>query len=110
MYKLEYSEPFNVDIDSARNYIRNILKAPIASRNLTKLTIKMLNQLEIMPFSRALVDDDDLSSKGVRSMLVKDYLIIYKINENKMIVNLIRFLHATSDWMNILKEDIDEDS
>jgi len=109
MYTLVFSKVFEDDIDLCYNYIKDNLEAPMAAENLMTELYEKLNHIKEKPYSRPLVHDEFLSSLGVRSIKVKNYLIFYFIEEDvkdndKNYVNLISFMYNKRDWINILKE------
>ena len=109
MYKLLFSKIIDDDIDSSYNYIKDILKAPIAAENLMKELYDKLNYIKEKPYSRPLVHDEFLASLGIRSIRVKNYLIFYNIEEDEndkdnKYINVISFMYNKRDWINILKE------
>jgi len=114
MYELVFSKTIDDEIDSCYDYIKDILEAPIAAENLMKELYEKLNYLKEKPYSRPLVHDEFLSSLGVRTLKVKNYLVFYYIeedgkDENKKYVNLISFMYNKRDWISILKKiDIEE--
>ena len=65
-----------------------------------------LNYIKEKPCSRPFVHDKFLSSLGIRSIKVKNYIVFYYIedNKNKKFVNLVSFMYNKRDWANILKE------
>ena len=109
MYTLVYTEPFNDDIESIRDYFRSKKEKRIGA-NLVNSIIKKLNHLELMPFSRALVQDELLASDGYRSLQIKNYILLFTIDMENMVVYLERIFHGSQDWMNILKEDLEDEN
>ena len=108
MFELVFSNNFEEEIDSCYDYIKDILEAPMAAESLMKELYEKLNYLKEKPYSRPLVQDEFLSSLGIRSVKVKNYLVFYYIEENakdrtSKFVNLISFMYNKRDWMNILK-------
>ena len=114
MFELAFSKNFEEEIDSCYDYINDILEAPMAAENLMKELHEKLNYLKEKPYSRPLVQDEFLSSLGIRSIKVKNYLVFYYIeedakNKTSKFVNLISFMYNKRDWMNILKNtDVNE--
>jgi len=109
MYQLVFSKIFEEDIDSCYNYVKDNLGAPMAAENLMDELYEKLSYIKEKPYSRPLVHDEFLSSLGVRSIRVKNYLLFYFIEENekdynKKYVNIISFMYNKRDWMNLLKE------
>jgi len=109
MNQLVFSKIIDEDIDSCYNYIKDILEAPMATENLMDELYEKLNYIREKPYSRPLVHDEYLSSLGVRSIRIKNYIVFYYVEENEKkknekYVNLITFMYNKRDWMNILKE------
>jgi mRNA-degrading endonuclease RelE of RelBE toxin-antitoxin system len=102
MFQLIFSETINHDIISSINYIKNTLKAPMAAANHVMELQKKYEKLKVNPFTRPLVQNKYLASKGIRSISVKNYMLIYTINEKTETVFLYRFMYCRRDWINIL--------
>jgi len=82
MFNLIFSEKVNSDIVSTLKYISEVLEAPRAAEDHYEGVIKTYEKLQENPFRRPLVHNKYLSSKGIRSINVKNYLLFYKINED----------------------------
>jgi len=108
MFKLTFSERINNDIVNSINYIKNTLKAPMAAQNHVEELKKKYIKLKENPFARPLVQNKYLASKGIRFIMVKKYMLIYKIDENNNTVFLYRFIYCRRDWINILTNEIKE--
>ena len=103
MYFLNITKVAEDDIISAVNYISDVLKAPMAANNLLDEIEKKEKILENMPNIYPFVSDDYLARNGIKFVMVKNYSLFYTINEDKKVVNVIRFLYGRRDWKNILK-------
>jgi len=103
MYELVFSKILDEDIDSCYNYINDNLEAPNAAEKLMKELYEKLNNIKKNPYSRPLVQDEYLASLGIRSIIIKNYLLFYYI-EDKKYINLVTFMYGRRDWINILKE------
>ncbi|GHV75336.1 hypothetical protein AGMMS49942_01570 [Spirochaetia bacterium] len=109
MYKLTFSSKINDDIVSVIGYIKNTLKAPMAAENHVSELRKAYEKLEENPFMRPLVHNKYLASKGIRFMNVKNYMLIYYVEEETNEVFLYRFMYSRRDWINILTNDLAEE-
>jgi plasmid stabilization system protein ParE len=105
MFKLTFSEKINDDIVSSINYIKNTLKAPRAAQNHVEELKKKYIKLKENPFARPLVHNKYLASKGIRFIMVKKYMLVYKIDEKNETVFLYRFIYCRRDWINILTSE-----
>jgi mRNA-degrading endonuclease RelE of RelBE toxin-antitoxin system len=106
MFELTFSEKINDDIISSINYIKNTLKAPMTAQNHVEELKKKYIKLKENPFSRPLVRNKYLALKGIRFIMVKKYMLIYRIDEKNNIVFLYRFIYCRRDWINILTNEI----
>ena len=107
MFKLIFSKKINDDIVASIDYIKNTLKAPMAAQNHAEELKKKYNQLKENPFARPLVQNKYLASKGIRFIMVKKYMLVYKIDEENNTVLLYRFIYCRREWISILTNDPD---
>jgi len=106
MFKLIFSGKIYNDIASSMNYITNTLNAPMAARTHLDELYKKYAKLKENPFIRPLVQNKFLASKGLRSIMVKNYRLIYKIDKENNTVYLYRFMYSRRDWVTILTNEI----
>ena len=104
-YKVHISKPAKLDIKNAIKYIVNVLKNPTAANHLLQKAETGIASLSIMPQRCALANDSVLSSWGIRSLMIENYIAFYQIDETTQTVHILRFLYKKSDWKNILKFD-----
>jgi len=93
------------DILATEKYISNALKNPIAANNLLDEIEKHEIILEETPNIYPFVNDEYLSQKCIKYVIIKNYLMFFIIDENDKIVNVIRFLYGRMNWQIILKEN-----
>jgi mRNA-degrading endonuclease RelE of RelBE toxin-antitoxin system len=106
MFELTFSEKINADIISSINYIKDTLKAPMVARQHMEELKKKYNVLKKNLFSRPLVRNKYLALKGIRFIMVKKYMLMYKIDEENNTVFLYRFIHCRRDWINLLTDEM----
>ena len=104
MYSLSITDLAEDDILSAVRYTASVLKAPIAANNLLDEIERheeiLANTPNIYPFAK----DEYLAEKGVKFVMVKNFIMFYMVNEDEKTVTVIRFLHSRRDWKNILND------
>ena len=105
MFELVFSETVNNDIISSLKYIKEILEAPMAAENHFNELKNVYEKIKENPYRRPLVQNKFLASKGIRFIMVKKYMLIYKINNNDNTVLLYRFMYSKRDWINILTNE-----
>jgi len=106
MYSLNITNIAEEDILSAINYITNVLNAPMAANNLLDEIEKYEETLEKSPNIYPFVSDEYLAEKGLKFVMIENYIMFYTIDEDEKMVNVIRFLYGRRNWKNILKYSI----
>jgi plasmid stabilization system protein ParE len=96
------------DILATVKYISYDLKNPIAANNLLDEIERHEIILGETPYIYALVNDDYLAEKGLRLVVLKNYLIFFIVEEENKIVNVIRFLYGRRNWKNILAKNVSD--
>ena len=104
-YSLNITDIAEDDILSTAKYITDVLKNPVAANNLLDEIERHEEILEKTPNIYPLVSDEYLAEKGLKYVIIKNYLMFFTIDENKKAVNVIRFLYGRRDWKNLLKND-----
>jgi plasmid stabilization system protein ParE len=105
MYSVHSTDIAEEDILSTVKHIADVLKAPVSANHLLDEIEKYENILENTPSMYSFVPDEYLTTKGLKYVLVKNYMLFYTINEKEKIVTVVRFLYGRRDWENILKID-----
>ena len=102
MYFVNITDLAEEDILSTVKYISGELKVPKAANNLLDEIEKHEEILGMTPHIYPAVSDEYLAEKGVKFAKIKNYLMFFTVDEDKKIVNVIRFLYGRRDWKNIL--------
>lgn len=50
----------------------------------------------------ALCDNDRLKSKKYRKAVIKNYIMFYRVDEEKQIIYIMRFVYGRRDYINLL--------
>ena len=108
MYFVNISDIAEEDILSTVKYISGELKAPKAANDLLDEIERHEEILGKTPHIYPRVPDEYLAGKGLRFVIIKNYLMFFIIEE-KELVNVVRFLYGRRDWKNILKNETYEE-
>ena len=103
MYTVTITEPAEQDLNSAVEYYLNVLKAPKAAQTLLDEIEEKLNFLSTNPLVYEIEYDNYLQERNIRSVLVRNQLVFYIVNQNSEEVIIIRILYARRNWLSILK-------
>ena len=102
MYNVNITDLAEEDIKAVTKYISKDLNAPVAANSLLDEIEKHEEILSESPNMYPNVPDQYLASLGLKFVIIKNYLMFYLIDEEKNVVNVIRFLYNRRNWKNIL--------
>ena len=106
IYKVDYSESAEKDLQSAAAYITDNLGNKIAAANLLDAADKVVLSLSDFPERNPLVRDELLAANGFRMQRINNYLAFYVIDSETKTVSILRIIHSRRDWASIMKNDI----
>ena len=101
-YDMVISEAAEADLDGIADYISYELKEPTTALKQLARIEEAMTTLEKLPERHGIVQDKYLAAKGIRKLLVDNYLIFYTVNKSANIINIVRVLHGRRDWESIL--------
>ncbi len=106
MFEIVIADIAKQDIKNNLAYINYTLCNHKAAAELADEIEKEISLLSQFPLSGTPVSDAFLADYGFRFLLIKNYKVYYVADKDKREVNIIRFLHATRDYENILKNEV----
>jgi len=98
--KLIFTPLAGKDVNEIIFYIINDLDNKLAALNLRNSIEKRSNMLQDFPMLGASLENVDVRLSNYRYITVKNYILIYKINTESVIV--IRVLYALSHYIDLL--------
>lgn len=101
-YDIQITEPAEKDLYGIGAYISKELLEPETAKKVVSKIAKGIITLEEMPLRSALLADDRLAHKGIRRILVDNYIVFYIVTEESKAVTIIRILYNRRDWINLL--------
>jgi len=101
-YNIEITEPAEKDLYEIGAYVSKELLEPETAKKVISKIAKGVYTLEDMPLRNALVSDERLAYKGIRKIIVDNYLILYIVNEDTKTVTIIRILYCKRNWINLV--------
>lgn len=101
-YHIDITEPAENDLHEIGHYIsRELLEPVIANKVVEKIGDAILT-LEELPLRNSLVTDEKLSKRGIRKLLIDNYIVFYLVSEQQRTVTIIRILYGRRDWLNLI--------
>jgi len=108
IWKVNYTEDAEHDLQSIYDYISDILLAPVIAENQTNRIMDAIDSLDNMPLRHRLYNYEPWRSKGLRFMPVDSYLVFYLPDKSQNTVAIIRIMYAGRDIETHLNESISE--
>ena len=102
MYRLIITELAQQDLDDIVYYITYNLANPAAAGSFLDEVEKCYGHLKRNPLIYAKSNDKRLEKEGYRKALIKNYILIFKINEEQKTVIVYRFFYGPRDYIKLL--------
>ena len=105
MYKVVISPSANADLFNILRYIAQELENPQAATDFADGVEKCYADLESMPSCHALCADPVLQMKGYRKYPVGNYLVIFRVIEERSEVRVVHIFHETQNYLTIQRSE-----
>lgn len=102
MYKLIITRLADHDLDSIVQYISVELSNPTAAGDFLDEVEKCYEYLKSNPFIFAESHDPRLEKEGYRKALIKNYLLMFKVDETEKVVTVYRFFYGAMNYFELL--------
>ena len=99
-YNIEYSKDSKQDLIGIKQYIKYNLQEPETAQKLISKIRKEINNLKNNPEIYAIIVDDIIKKLEIRKLIVDNYIIFYKIQNNN--IQIVRIMYGRRNWMNLL--------
>lgn len=101
-YKIEITKPAENDLRSIGIYISKELLEPDTAKKVVAKIGEAIMKLEELPLRNSLVSDERLSTKGIRRIIIDNYIVFYIANEENRLVTIVRIQYNRRDWITLL--------
>ena len=101
-YNIVISQDAHNDIDNCIGYIVNDLKNPVAAQNLLDKIVQAYTEISDNPHMYAYCNDSRLRKDGYRKVVIKNYVLIYRVDNNTQTVYVIRFFYGRQNYMEMI--------
>ena len=97
-YKLIVSKETHSDIDGIVTYIIQVLKSPQAANSFLDDVERSYRSITDNPYMYSLCRDIRLQRKGYRKIPIKNFLVIYRVDETVESVLVVRIVYGARDY------------
>ena len=101
-YKVQLSNQAKNDYKGIIRYIKYKLLEPNIAERYAELIKNEINTLKYNPQKFAIIDYNMIKKYKFRKLIIKNYIVFYRINEDEKTVNIERILYGATDWKNKL--------
>lgn len=103
-YKIIITPDAEEDLVELRNYIADVLLARDTARNYIRTIRKETGSLSELPARYKPVDDEPWHSRGVRRIIVNNFFVYYRIDEEHKRVYILNVIYARGDLLRVLEQ------
>ena len=97
-YSIKLLPRANRDLDEIYSYIVEEFKEPVTAESMADLFEEVILSLEVMPYRGVERKIGIYANRGYRQIFVKNFTIIYRINEEKKIVVIVTIRYTPSNF------------
>jgi addiction module RelE/StbE family toxin len=90
------------DMEIIFEYIKESLGSPQAAYNMVEKFYKAIEKASIFPLSCPLTNNEGVKDKTLRKLIVDDYIIFYKPNDEEKQIEIIRVIYGMRNMADIL--------
>ena len=101
-YKIVKTDAFQRDLDAAVGYIALSLDNKPAAAALLDAVGKAYDDLEHMPLMYDACRDSHLKGLGYRKAVIRNYVMIYKVDKERETFYILRLFHGRQDYVNLI--------
>ena len=101
-YKIVKTDSFQRDLDGAVGYIVLSLTNKTAAASLLDAVEKIYDDLERMPLMYGFCDDPHLRDLKYHKAVIKNYIMVYTVDEDANVVMILRFFHSRQDYEKLI--------
>lgn len=102
-YSYKFTEKAERDLDSTLSHIKFDLKNPSAAAAFGKKVFDAVDNIREFPLSGMIVENDFLSNKDVRRVIVDNYVMYYTANDDEKTIYIIGIVYGKRNLEDILK-------
>ncbi len=103
-FNVFYSEKARDDLIDIYTYIAFSLKELMTAERIYNEIISAVHTLGAFPLRNALSEQEPWRGRGLRRLSVKNFLVLYTVDEETRTVNVIRIMYGARDIENHLNE------
>ena len=101
-YKIQFSKDARKDLKDIYIYVKYSLQEPVIAKKLIDKIKKEIYKLKDNPTIYAIIRDEIIKKREIRKVKVNNYIVFYKVEDTKSLVEIVRIMYGRRNWTNIL--------
>ena len=101
-YIIDISTEAKQDLGNILDYIKNKLLEPVVANKYLRLINEKIKSLEYYPERFGVIDSELIENKTYRKLIIKNYIVIYRVDVEKKTVHIVRVVYGGMDFENLL--------
>ena len=102
MYKVMITDAADGDLDEIIGYIAAVLANPQAAASLANKIAACYEDLSRTPYMYGQCQNLRLQSLGYRRVSIQNYIMVYRVDEGRKTVYVLRFFYGPSDYERLI--------
>jgi len=98
VFSLSITQEAHDDTGAIVGYMISALKNPVAADGFLNDVDEGYRNLKGNPYMYSLCSDVRLAAMGIRKVVIKNYLILYRIDENSQKVFVLRIVYGAKNY------------
>ncbi len=97
-YKVVFTEKAYYDLKNIYDYISNNLFNKKAANDLVNCIFEDAQSLSVFPKKHQICREMLLSNRNVRYLMVKNFKVLYIVDDNELTVFIVRIIYSKKDF------------
>lgn len=102
MYKVTITDAASGDLDEIIGYIATVLANPQAAASLVDKIAACYDDLSRTPYMYGQCRNLRLQALGYRRVSIRNYIMVYRVDEERKTVYVLRFFYGPSDYERLI--------
>lgn len=103
-WNIEFAPAARRDLRSITGYIANTLQEPETAQRLYRRIRQAINALSELPERCPVYQQEPWRSRGVRKLLIGNFMVLYHTEEERNVVFVMRIVYARQNLSGVLTE------
>lgn len=103
-YKIIITPDAENDLLELRNYITEVLRSRETAKRYIHTIRTEIGSLSKIPARYKPVDDEPWHSRGIRRIIVKNFFVYYRIDEEEKMVFILNVIYARRNQLRMLEQ------